>query len=161
MRRRDQARKQRTPALAARRPISRLVAAAAVAVLAIVGHLAQLGHLVLVSHAICEHGALVHETPAEIAAAAAHAAERRAERAMELRDPRHAHDAALHPGDGGDGEHGHCDPFALRSSAVLTTPFCADATLLEASLLPWSVRPRHAERAIGILDLAPKSSPPV
>jgi hypothetical protein len=140
----------------------RLVAFAAVAMVAIAGHLAQLGHFLLVSHRMCEHGALVHETQAEAEELALHAAERQAEHEDRAgtREGRRTLPDAAGQGDG-DGEHGHCDPFALRSSATLTEPFCLDVAQVDASVLPWSMRPHDGARAISILSLAPKSSPPV
>ena len=106
---------------------------------------ARVGHLVFVSHSLCEHGALVHGHHEE---AHRHAPQGR--------------DAAAASGDAlEDSGHDHCEPFAVQSFAVSVGPSCVVPTVLDAELLPWSVRPRPGERSIPLLSLAPKSSPPV
>lgn len=119
-----------------------------VALAAVISQVLGLAHMVLISHQRCEHGAVVHAS----ASTSAHA---------------HAPDApkvddgvAAQPGGGLEGDHEHCDPFAVTPAVVAAEPWCAELTLLDEALLPWSVRPSAGERAVALLLLAPKSSPP-
>jgi hypothetical protein len=110
----------------------------------VVAQIARLGHMMLVSHSVCEHGALVHGHHAE----EHHAADRG-------RDP-----VATQGEAPADADHEHCDAAGVKAVAVAVGPACVAPTLLDGELLPWSVRPRPDGRAIAILSLAPKNSPP-
>jgi hypothetical protein len=117
----------------------------------VLAQLFAVGHLVFVSHAICEHGALQHADtgaaprPAEISADAAEATGR-APRAL--------------PGRGA-GEHEHCDPFARAPAAIHVDPSFAAPELIQPSLTAWHQGSPFAFETIGLLALAPKSSPPI
>ena len=118
-----------------------------VAFVVVVTQLFGLGHMLFVSHTQCEHGELVHEGDVH----ASHAA---------------AAPAGDAPGDvvergaGMEREHDHCDALALRPALISVAPSVPALTLLDGFLLPWSVRPRVESRAVALLSLAPKSSPP-
>jgi hypothetical protein len=102
----------------------------------------RLFHLLLVAHTTCEHGELVHSPDRAQAAPAEH------DRQVEVS-----------AGHGGSEGHDHCDPSALRHlpdrfELALVPP----ALLAEA--MPPSLRAAVGARAVPLLFLAPKCSPP-
>lgn len=144
-----------------RRPVTRAGHAArpllyvVATVVALAAHLLGLGHMAIVAHARCEHGELVHGEHEHEAGAAARSSEA-APGAPSSAGP----SPAVDPGGASD-DHEHCDPFAVMPATVSVTAACGDVTLLDAGLLPWSVRASAGTRVQSILSLAPKSSPPV
>ena len=119
-----------------------------VALAAVISQVLGLAHMGLISHQRCEQGAVIHASAST--SAHAHAA-----------DDRKVDDGvAVRAGGALEGDHEHCDPFAVAPALVAAEPWCADLTLLDGTVLPWSVRPSAGERAVALLLLAPKSSPP-
>src|SRR5262245_36335720 len=136
---------RRTTRPAPRRPRPQRSLFAFLALFVTVAQLFGLAHLVLVSHAICEHGALPHAEIAPRADARAADADGK---------------PSAVPG-GAAAEHDHCDPFALKPATVSVEPACAVPELLDFALLDEAPPASFAFRPIGILALAPKSSPPL
>jgi hypothetical protein len=114
-----------------------------------VAQLFGVGHLVLVSHAVCEHGALFHGTAAEV---------RHGGEAHAAAVPRGV--SSARPGGAGEGEHQHCDPFGVLPGVVAVAPACDLPAAVESAQLPPTPVARAAFAPIGLLALAPKSSPP-
>jgi len=111
----------------------------------LVSQLFALGHLVLFTHTSCEHGALIHTLR--------HGLQR------DARIPAAPEgSSSIASGGGSEVEHDHCNPFATPSALASVTPACAHASLLEA-LPPLGVCASEAEHSVGILALAPKTSP--
>ena len=108
-------------------------------------HLFSVGHMVVFSHTRCEHGELVH---------AGHDHAKSARGGHER-----GHDTATQGESVGD--HDHCQASGVMPGVVATPEVCAPLTMLDESLLPWSIRDASAVRPESILSLAPKSSPPV
>jgi hypothetical protein len=129
----------------ARAAWARLVAGAALVVALLAAHIASLGHLALVRHVRCEHGALVHAAHDDAPAAGSAT---RPERGVAVTTS-----AAR--------DHDHCDALALRPALVEAGPRLDDAALLPALEPPCPGHQRTAFRPVGVLSLAPKSSPPV
>jgi hypothetical protein len=111
----------------------------------LLSQLFALSHLVLFAHELCEHGALVH--------ARSHGWQREAR-------PEAPTDNGLSvaPGGGSNVEHDHCDPFAAPPAVASVTSAFAHTSLLE-KLVPLGPRTREAKQSVGILALAPKTSP--
>jgi hypothetical protein len=131
--------------------VSRLrVLAAALLVVFGAGQTLPAAHFLLVSHRVCaEHGELVHEehVSSQAGVAASGAAESRSTALNPLPSREHAHDhcSALAPL--------HSQGFALSEQAsVSLPPLCIAESAASV--------PRHAHRAIALLDYAPKLAPP-
>ncbi len=100
-------------------------------------------HLLLVPHATCEHGELVEAGPSA---------------SRPPRSERSDHDQ-IAPGAAERGDHDHCDALAVRHRVPDAAMPIGAATLLV--VLPLAEPGAQAEvRAIPLLALAPKASPP-
>lgn len=124
------------------------------AVLAV--HVLGIGHFALFAHSRCEHGELVH-------GAHSHGPPSQAARS-ESRIVDAIHDDSVDPeatpGDAPDG-HDHCEGTGITPILAAAAPACPSLTLLEAfEPLPVGQLPAGV-RAVALLSLAPKSSPPV
>jgi hypothetical protein len=102
-------------------------------------------HLLLVPHITCEHGELV-----EVAALAP------GSRAAELREPPSAQPQIKA---GGQSGHEHCDALAMRHRVPDVAPAIACASLQWIEPIV-ACGERAGTRAVPILSLAPKGSPP-
>jgi hypothetical protein len=105
-----------------------------------------LGHLVFVSHAICEHGALLH-----VEGEAAHADEAPAE-AKGV--------ASARPGQAAE-DHQHCGALAVRPAVIAVQPAFAAFVPIAIALTEDAPPALDPFPPIGVLALAPKSSPPI
>ena len=126
------------------------VLAAALLVVFGAGQTLPAAHFLLVSHRVCaEHGELVHEEHATAQAdiAAPSPPEQRSTALNGLPSREHAHD--------------HCSALAPLHSAglALTEQVSVSLPPLACARSAASV-PRHAHRAIALLDYAPKLAPP-
>jgi len=104
--------------------------------------LAQASHFLLVRHAFCEHGDLVHAGRASASVAV----------------EREKFSQAT-PGDLQQLEHEHCDANAVRCEMPSAAIFVAPPVVL-TFLVDIEARPTIAARALDVLDVAPKCSPP-
>jgi hypothetical protein len=136
---------RRRPTSARTTRLALLLSSTVLAAFVLVSQVARVAHFVLVAHAHCaEHGDIAHS---DHAAASDDGSD-------------HGESVALRTGEAG-GEHEHCDVLGMPVTPLAVAPSLADASLLDAYLLPWSVRPSVGHRVLDVLDLAPKSSPPV
>src|SRR5262245_8808103 len=122
----------------------------AVCMLLLTSHVARAGHLLLVAHERCaEHGELIH---AEHAASPQRAADEASDGALAP--------TTAHQGQSASDSHEHCDALAIAHTPVSPGVAIDEVRLLDGYLLPWSLRPGVGERAVDVLFLAPKNSPP-
>jgi hypothetical protein len=136
-----------------RTPLARIrrarVAASIFAMLALFAQLGSIAHLAVVKHVTCaEHGEMV-DVADQPGAVAAHVDSRAAERRFDGADElAHGHD--------------HCPMAAFRRQRVLARaterPLSLPATATHRFILGARATPA---RAIALLHLAPKSSPPL
>jgi hypothetical protein len=113
-------------------------------------HLVQLGHALLVSHHVCEHGDVAHTGPGSVG----HPGASDAQADDDPPSSQHAPDGAP-----AEADHEHCAPFAVEHAALDAPRLVIAPLLLDAYVLPWSLRPQE-RRAAAVLAFAPKNSPP-
>ncbi|HEX4458213.1 MAG TPA: hypothetical protein VIA18_09585 [Polyangia bacterium] len=118
------------------------------AVLALVAQLATVAHLALVTHVTClEHGELV-DVPAPAAAGVAGDSPRAEAHVVAAQQSQHGHD--------------HCPIAALRRQRVLPQSRAHARSIVTAETRhDWLAAPAESARAIALLDVAPKTSPPL
>lgn len=142
----DGSRPTRAPARAGKTTV---VATIAVLLALFATQFGQLTHFLLVRHSVCVHGDLIH------GAAPAHEDE-----AARLSSKSEASaDARAIPGDRHTDAHEHCDAAAVRFRTPELLPFSAPPSVL-TTVTDDILAPSVQRAPIGVLTLAPKSSPP-
>ncbi len=122
------------------------------AALVLVVQLFGIGHFALFAHARCEHGELVHGAHAD------HAGDAEARARIQSNADSNGR-VAVSRGEAPDG-HEHCAGDGLTPAVLALAPAFRALTLLPSLIEPSDAAPARAVRAVAILALAPKSSPP-